>query len=394
MSSTPTASTSLFVGNLDSRVYRELLEEIFSLAGKVSQCHVVFDKATGMSSGFGFVDYDDSETAQAAMDKFRGRSIYGKLLTIDWARASGRDGNARAEEAAAYCLFVGNLSPDVSDDQLLTAFRQFGSCVSAKCAKDPITNKTQGFAFVSFQQRAHAAAAMEAMNGQVLNSRPLRVEWAKGKTNAATRAAALGLPEVVVGGGAAPGGPGQGEDVRKPAGEADKPMLTIEAIAAQTSPNNITAYVAGLSVGTSEEKIRERFSRYGEIREIRIPESIKAQATETMYAFVRYMDHDSAARAIHDCQRGADVDGRVVQVHWGRESVRRAPMPMMGRPPSHMMGGYHGGFHPQYQGHYPQQTYGQRPPYGAQPYSRGPRPGPGPTYNQPHTGAANRFRPY
>lgn len=388
------ALTSLFVGNLDARVYRELLEEIFSLGGKVTQCHVVFDKATGMSSGFGFVDYEDNATAQAAMEKFRGRNIYGKVLTIDWARASAKDGTGRVDESAAYCLFVGNLSPDVSDDQLLTAFQQFGSCVSAKCAKDPVTNKTQGFAFVSFQQRADAAAAMESMDGQVLNNRPLRVEWAKGKTNAATRAAALGLPDVGVS-SMPPSRTGASlDDLRKLGTDGEKPLLSFEAISAQTSPNNITAYVAGLKVTTSEEKIREVFSRFGEIREIRIPESVKAQATETMYAFVRYMGHDAAARAIFECQSSTEVDGRVVQVHWGRENVRRGAMPAMNRSPGHMMPGYPGAYHgqQQYPGPYNQQHYSNRPHYGGQPYARGP--GPGPMYHQPHTAAQHRYRPY
>lgn len=386
---TSTGPCSLFVGNLDPRVYRELLLEIFNLAGFVSQCHVVFDKTTGISSGFGFVDYDDHDTAQTAMEKFRGTTIYGKLLTIDWARAAGRDGNARAEEAAAYCLFVGNLSPDVSDDQLLNAFSQFGSCVSAKCAKDPVTNKTQGFAFVSFQQRPHAAAAMDEMNGQVLNNRPLRVEWAKGKTNAATRAAALGLPEPAL--GAPSPMPPQGAHHINPMPESDKSSLTFQSILAQTTPNNITAYVAGLGVNTTEQQIRQHFASYGEIREIRIPDSIKAQATETMYAFVRYIEHDAAARAIHNCQGGVEVNGRIVQVHWGRESVRRGPTPAMGRPPPHMMGAYHGGFQaqPNYQGHYPPQGYANRPPYAAQPY---PRTGPAPMYQQPHDGGQNRYR--
>lgn len=390
MTSTP-LPTSLFVGNLDARVYRELLEEVFSLGGKVTQCHIVFDKSTGLSSGFGFVDYDDNATAQAAMEKFRGRSIYDKVLTIDWARASAKDGNAKIDESAAYCLFVGNLSPDVSDDQLLAAFQELGSCVSAKCAKDPVTNKTQGFAFVSFQTRADAASAMEAMNGQVLNNRPLRVEWAKGKTNAATRAAALGLPEVGVAG--MPGRSSGFSDDRKASGEGDKPVLPFEAIVAQTSPNNITAYVAGLKVTTPEQKIREVFSQYGEIREVRIPESIKAQATETMYAFVRYMDHESAAKAIYESQNGVDVDGRAVQVHWGRESVRRGPMAAMNRGPGHPMQGYAGPYRGQpYPGQYHGHQYPDRPPYGAQPYSR--VAGPGPVHHQPHLGTQHRYRPY
>lgn len=392
MTSSGTAlPTSLFVGNLDARVYRELLEEVFSLGGKVTQCHVVFDKARGVSSGFGFVDYEDNATAQAAMDKFRGRSIYGKTLTIDWARASARDGSGKADESAAYCLFVGNLSPDVSDEQLLAAFREFGSCMSAKCTKDPVTNKTQGFAFVSFQTLSDASLAMEAMNGQVLSNRSLRVEWAKGKTNAAVRAGGIDGAETD-GTGMPSSRGGFNSDDRKTGADSDKPFLSFEAIVAQTSLNNITAYVAGLKVTTPEASIREAFSRFGEIREIRIPESIKAQATETMYAFVRYHEHESAARAIFDCQRGIEVDGKIVQVHWGRESARRAPMGGMNRGPVGMMPGYPGGYRGQQQQPPPYHTqpYAGRMSYGGQPYGRAP----GPVYHQPHVGGQHRYRPY
>lgn len=351
------AQTSLFVGNLDPRVYRELLSDVFSLAGPVTQCHIVFDKATGQSSGFGFVDFEDHETAQAAMEKFRGRSIYDKLLTIDWARASANG----AEAGPQHCLFVGNLSPDVTEEQLVTAFSQFGHVVSAKCAKDPATGKTQGFAFVTFREKEGAQSAMDAMNGQILNNRALRVDWAKGKT-------------------------GKDEE----GGEGGK-ALSYDDILGQTTVNNVTAYVSGINISTSEERIRDVFARFGPIREIRIPESVRAQATDTVYAFVRYLEHGSAARAIYECQDSMEVDGRQVQVHWGRESVRRPP-PGPGR------GGhqpFHGGFHqaPPFGGRYQQPVYGQRPMYGAPPYGGGGgRPGPMPGFQQVHP--SHRYRPY
>ncbi|KAI0563533.1 TIA1 cytotoxic granule-associated RNA binding protein [Gracilaria domingensis] len=342
------AQTSLFVGNLDPRVYRQLLHEVFSLAGPVTQCHVVFDKNTGVSSGFGFVDYADHATAQAAMEKFRGRSMYGKLLTIDWARPTG----PAAESAAQHCLFVGNLSSDVTDEQLVSAFSQFGEVTSAKCAKDPITGKTQGFAFVSFKEKNEAHSAMDSMNGQVLNNRPLRVDWAKGKNN--------------------------DDDHEK--------RTTFETILAQTSVNNVTAYVSGLSVNTSEQAIRSVFEAYGAIREVRIPESIKMQASETMYAFVRYFEHTSAARAIFECQGGTQVEGRNVQVHWGRENARRAPMqPHRSGYQQHYSGGFYQGG-PSHGGGY-HQSYNQRPPYGGHSYGRAPPPS--------HPSASqHRYRPY
>lgn len=381
------AFTSLFVGNLDSRVYRELLHRIFSLAGPVTQCHVVYDKTTGHSSGFGFVQFEDHATAEAAMEKFRGRSVYGKLLTIDWARASARDPSSKPDDPSSqFCLFVGNLSPDVTDDQLLTAFSEFGSCTSAKCAKDPVTYKTQGFAFVTFRLRADALAAMEAMNGQLLNNRPLRVDWAKGKTSGSTK-----------------------PDEDSIMSDVKKETLSLESILTQTSINNVTAYVSGLSVNTSEETIRNAFNAFGTIREIRIPESVKAVASDTMYAFVRYVDHASAARAIFASQSGATVDGKPVHVHWGREPNRRMTQnPPIQRPAVNPPPFYHSGFQsaqPQYAFHYPPQPYAphqgapvphaafqnQRPMYPTQPYARGPPPGP---VHQPHATTQHRYRPY
>lgn len=397
-----TTGTSLFVGNLDNRVYRELLTEVFSLAGEVVQCHIVFDKNTGESSGFGFVEFKDNGDAQSAMEKFRGRSIYGKLMTIDWARTSIRDASGKIEDLSnQYCLFVGNLSPDVTDEQLMKAFSQFGSCTGAKCVKDPTTYKKQGFAFVSFRERADASAAMEAMDGQILNNRALRVDWAKGKANAATRAAAMGLPDPI------PSNGNRGRDVTRGKGDnTEKPHMPYETVSMQTSPHNVTVYVSGLSTNTTESDLMEIFSQHGIIREIRIPDSIKTQKVESIYAFIRYERHDFAAKTIFNFQKGVEVNGKNAQVHWGRENPRRQHGHPGRGPPQHMQqyGSYQSGFNNYapynsqqgYNTYYGQHEYGGRPPYSNQMYNNrnNQDAGPGPTYQPSHVGQQHRFRPY
>lgn len=391
---------SLYVGSLDPRVCTELLEEIFTLAGKVVLCRVVADRQTGTSMRFGFVDYADHLTAQRALGMFNGRSVYGCAMTVDWAHAgagaaAGRPAGAPADDVANhYCLFIGNLSSDVTDDQLRTAFSQFGTCSSAKVARDPGAPKNHGYAFVSFRERGAAEAAIEGLDGQVLNNRPLRVDWAKTKTNAATRAAALGLPDPPS--PTAAGAPNlSGDDPRRSRG------LSLDAVRAQTPLSNITAYVAGLAPTVTEQELRAAFSHYGSIFEVRIPESVKTARCDKLYAFVRYVDHDSAARAIFDCQDGKDVGGRQVTVHWGRESVRRLPTaPVMGRPPMRMgppVGGAPaGGYGASSMYSQPGFGYAHRQPYGQQgppSYARGPAPGP--MRHMPQTGGGmHRHRPY
>lgn len=363
------SGNSLYVGSLDPRVCTELLQDIFSLAGKVILCRVVADRQTNQSMRFGFVDYEDHATASKSLDMFNGRSIYGSPMTVDWAHAgagaaAGRPASSADDMSNHYCLFIGNLSSDVTDDQLREAFSKYGTCSSAKVAKDPTSGKNQGYAFVSFRERQAAESAIAELDGVSLNNRPLRVDWAKTKTNAATRAAAMGLPDPPsVGGGAS-------------TGDRRRGGLSLEAIRGQTPAANITAYVAGLPPSVNEADLRDAFAQFGQIHEVRIPDSVKTQRGDKLYAFVRYVDHESAARAIFESQEGKIVAGRPVTVHWGREIVRRTPMMMHRAPPMRMGIGAGGGMGyapPAYGQHAPQYgqpQYGQPAQYGQQ-YGQG-----------------------
>ncbi|MFO1051832.1 MAG: RNA-binding protein [Planctomycetota bacterium] len=77
-------------------------------------------------------------------------------------------------------LFVGNLSWDTQEDDLIAAFETDGRRVaSARIMTDRDTGRPRGFAFVEMETDADAQAAIEAMNGKELDGRPLRVNLAE-----------------------------------------------------------------------------------------------------------------------------------------------------------------------------------------------------------------------
>ena len=76
-------------------------------------------------------------------------------------------------------LYVGNLSFDTTDQELEQAFSVHGEIASALVVKDKYTEKSRGFGFVEFVQEADAKTAKEAMNGQELGDRVLKVDEAK-----------------------------------------------------------------------------------------------------------------------------------------------------------------------------------------------------------------------
>ena len=76
-------------------------------------------------------------------------------------------------------LFVGNLSWDTDEESLRSAFAQHGNVSEVRVITDRETGRSRGFAFVTMEDGDQAQTAIEAMNGSLLQGRPLRVNVAE-----------------------------------------------------------------------------------------------------------------------------------------------------------------------------------------------------------------------
>src|SRR5476649_250763 len=75
-------------------------------------------------------------------------------------------------------LFVGNLPYSVTSERLQEAFAQFGTVASSKVIVDRETGRSRGFAFLEMETDDMGAAAMQAMNGALLDGRSIAVREA------------------------------------------------------------------------------------------------------------------------------------------------------------------------------------------------------------------------
>jgi RNA recognition motif-containing protein len=76
----------LYCGNLSYSVSSSQLEELFSQYGTVVSAQVIADRDTGRSKGFGFVEMEGDDEAQAAIDGLNGNEHEGRSLTVNEAR--------------------------------------------------------------------------------------------------------------------------------------------------------------------------------------------------------------------------------------------------------------------------------------------------------------------
>ena len=103
---------------------------------------------------------------------------------------------------------MGNLSFDVTREELLEAFGAAGKVVDAKIPTDRETGRPRGFAFVEFEDDDAAQRAISQLHGKPLKGRPLRVNEAENRPP--RPAGAGGGPSFRPSGGYGGGGGGYG----------------------------------------------------------------------------------------------------------------------------------------------------------------------------------------
>ena len=76
-------------------------------------------------------------------------------------------------------LYVGNLSFHSDTEAVRAAFTQYGEVTDVHIVTDRATGQSRGFAFVTMGSDEQAQRAIEGVNGQMIDGRPLRVNEAE-----------------------------------------------------------------------------------------------------------------------------------------------------------------------------------------------------------------------
>jgi len=80
-------------------------------------------------------------------------------------------------------IFIGNLSYNITGEDLRQAFESFGEVASATVIKDEQSGRSKGFGFVEMPVQAEAQSAIAALNGQALKGRTITVNEARSQSD-------------------------------------------------------------------------------------------------------------------------------------------------------------------------------------------------------------------
>ena len=125
-------------------------------------------------------------------------------------------------------IYIGNLAPDTTEDEVKEAFAAFGDVASVKIIRDGATGESRGFGFVEMPNEEQAKAAITEMNGKELKGNQIHVEQGRAKAAA---------PGFGGGGGRRPGGDrggprGGGRPGGRPGGGGGRRIAAAAVVAA------------------------------------------------------------------------------------------------------------------------------------------------------------------
>ncbi|TRY91818.1 hypothetical protein DNTS_012449 [Danionella cerebrum] len=269
---------TLYVGNLSRDVTEALIMQLFGQIGPCKSCKMIMD--TAGNDPYCFVEFFEHRHAAASLAAMNGRKIMGKEVKVNWATSPS---SQKKDTTNHFHVFVGDLSPEITTDDVRAAFAPFGRMSDARVVKDLATGKSKGYGFVSFFNKWDAENAIQQMGGQWLGGRQIRTNWATRKPPA---------PKATY--------------------ETNTKHLSFDEVLNQSSPSNCTVYCGGVSSGLTEQLMRQTFSPFGQIMEVRV-------FPDKGYSFVRFNSHENAAHAIVSVN-GTSVEGHVVKCYWGKET--------------------------------------------------------------------------
>ncbi|XP_059287373.1 polyadenylate-binding protein 2-like isoform X2 [Lycium ferocissimum] len=281
-------SANIFIKNLDRSIDNKALHDTFSSFGNILSCKIATD-SNGQSKGYGFVQFDNEESAQGAIDKLNGMLMNDKQVYVGhFLRKQERDSTTGTTKF--YNVYVKNLADSATDDELKSVFGEFGIITSAVVMRDA-DGKSKGFGFVNFENADDAAKAVESLNGKKFDEK----EWYVGKA--------------------------QKKSEREQELKSKFEQTAKEAV---DKYQGVNLYVKNLDDTIDDEKLKELFSEHGTITSCKVmrdPSGISRGS-----GFVAFSTPEEASRALSEMNGKMIVSKPLYVALAQRKEERRAKL--------------------------------------------------------------------
>ncbi|EEZ97200.1 polyadenylate-binding protein 4-like [Tribolium castaneum] len=179
--------TNVYVKNFGRNLTQEQLYDLFKNYGTITSC-VVMANPDGTSKGFGFIAFEEPESAEKAVTEMNNYELNGTNLYVGRAQKKSERIKElkkcyeqmkleRYNRIQGANVYIKNLDDTFDNDRLRKEFSQFGAITSAKVMTEG--GRSKGFGFVCFSTPEEASKAITEMDGRMIGSKPIYVALAQ-----------------------------------------------------------------------------------------------------------------------------------------------------------------------------------------------------------------------
>ncbi|XP_024391602.1 polyadenylate-binding protein 2 [Physcomitrium patens] len=261
-------TANIFIKNLDKTIDNKALHDTFSAFGGILSCKVAVD-GSGQSKGYGFVQFEQEESALTAIEKVNGMLLNDKQVFVGpFVRRQERDQSGGVSKFNN--VYVKNLGENTTEDDLKNVFGAYGTISSAVVMRDS-DGKSKCFGFVNFEHPDNAAKAVEALNGKKRDEK----EWYVGRAQKKSEREA---------------------ELRAKFEQERKERIE--------KYQGVNLYLKNLDDTVDDEKLRELFADYGTITSCKVMRDPQGQSRGS--GFVAFSSPEEATRAV------TEMNGKMV----------------------------------------------------------------------------------
>ncbi|XP_068095410.1 ribonucleoprotein PTB-binding 2 [Hyperolius riggenbachi] len=183
----------LCVTNLPPLFSKEEFEELVRTYGNIERCLLVYSELTGLSKGYGFVEYMKKDSASKARLDLLGKQLEEFTLFVQWVDVN----QLMADFIHSKCLCVDKLPKDYSNTyEMMQIFSSQHKPVFCQLAEDE-DGGCGGFAVVEYESARQAEEVRDAMDGIIVDGSRIQVSYcapgSPGRSMLATLIAAQGM---------------------------------------------------------------------------------------------------------------------------------------------------------------------------------------------------------
>ncbi|CAL0327054.1 unnamed protein product [Lupinus luteus] len=138
-------NNTIWVGDLHHWMDENYLHRCFASTAEISSIKVIRNKQTGLSEGYGFVEFYSHDIAETVLENYAGILMPNtdQLFRLNWATFSA--GDKRSDNVPHLSIFVGDLAADVTDSLLHETFSsKYPSVKAAKVVFDANNGRSKG----------------------------------------------------------------------------------------------------------------------------------------------------------------------------------------------------------------------------------------------------------